>query len=690
VLSSLRSLGNVVSQASSVGFISDNRAIYAVGKTLTLVERSGDTLEVLDRLDTNVAVQPVQISSMIWIGRPGTFIFPLDNNRVAVVTSQQSTSQWGGIDLYDVHQDRLTLSEHYPPSNSTTTFAIFAATGHGNRIWACFGSTLRAYQVDATTGAISEGGSFNVQDTNCDSLALSPDGDTLLMGTSSGLGLVDVSSADGTMTSKAWGLDGRFLLDVEASGDYIVAYELKGTRNADGSYYAGAGYGDVWILVADTLNPIASFPMNRSVPGMTPLGFTMAAGGLVLEQSTTGGCGSTVAEFYSLGPGGVKMLSQLPIIEACQNINPDGGAVPLPMTAWGDYAILEPTKQMVRIDGQSGAISPLIAHEQGSFERVRAAGPSTVEVHSQISTHLVDISKPGAPTVKAGGILMPNLAEGLRIEMSEDLRPSFLHIDEKPSSSTLVDSRPITSVYWANDSGGLPTLAGSLANDDGKSEWLASGGFLYQLAPQDDGSFHLTRFAAASISRENNQKLSPDLDQLLMITPTISSKPFRTWFGVDAQTGDLAIVEERSPTRLNWFTLGASGYELEWSISPHKGTITGFAVAGGRGVIVFTDNIIVVSHSGDTIASRVLDTTDITTSNGWINSVLAFTGKLIYVTARLSDSTPKTGVLVLRADDSSEVARYHTREQVRSMAAVGTHLVFGMASTLTVADPACP
>ncbi|HEY5955344.1 MAG TPA: hypothetical protein VIV60_02275, partial [Polyangiaceae bacterium] len=676
VLGSLRSFGNATGLSTAAAFVSEKRALYATGKTLTLVEIVDDTLRVLDRRDTTVAVKSATVSSMIWVVQPGTFIFPLENELVAVVTSQS------GVNLYDIHEGRLTPSGHLDISSQ-----IRAAAGGGHRIWTCSGSTemVDTYSVDTATGAITQDHHGIAANGRCQGLALSPDGNTLLVSAVQGLDLVDVSATDGTMSNKARGLGGHFIFDARTSADYVVAYELRVEKNADGSLYAGAGFGDVWVLAADTLNPITSYPMDLDGPGGTPIGFTIAAGGLLLERSTRKGVRSTVAEFYSLGPSGATLLGKSPILQAYQNINPDGGAVPIPIPAWGNYAVIAPTKQMVRVNPETGSLSPLIALEQGSFERVRAAGPNTVEVHSPFSRHLVDISQPEAPIVTAGGIVLPNQAEGLRLEMSKDLRPAFLNVDTGLKGLTQVTARPITSVYWASDSAGFSTLAGSLANDDEESEWLASGRSLYQVAPLDDGGFHLTRFAASAISRDANQKLVPDLDQVLTATPAISSKPYRTWYDVDRQTGDLAIVQEDHQNQLNWFTLGVSGYEPKRAQSLQSGTIAGFAVAGGLGVVAYGDCLLVVSRSGDIVASRAIDTSDVSI----IRYVLAFTGKFIYLGAGFLKPAPTVGVLVLHANDLSEAARYPTPEAVRTMTEVGNHLVFGMQSRLAVADPVC-
>jgi hypothetical protein len=83
-----------------------------------------------------------------------------------------------------------------------------------------------------------------------------------------------------------------------------------------------------------------------------------------------------------------------------------------------------------------------------------------------------------------------------------------------------------------------------------------------------------------------------------------------------------------------------------------------------------------VARSGNTVAMRELDIADL----GGISHVLGFTGNLIYLATTQRKSAPSPGVLVLRADDLSEVARYSTPEVVRSMAGAGTHLAVGAIS----------
>jgi len=360
------------------------------------------------------------------------------------------------------------------------------------------------------------------------------------------------------------------------------------------------------------------------------------------------------------------------------------GSIPVRAVASGQNAVLEPTHQIVRIEDATGAMIPLRGLHQGTFERVRAAGPTAVEVHGPTSMQLVDISQPEAPVVKAGGLLTPVNVEWLRYEVSERA-PRLLTVPTSLAKTT----GPVTTLYWENPNA-LPTVAGSIANDDPTGEWRTSAQFLYQLSPTDGPTIRLRRFPAGGVTRAPRQTLAADVDQVLtQPVPAGLGKRANIWF--EADSSNLVILEQRaggagvvSTTIVNWFGRSQGGYEWIFTGPPTSSIPVSMGLAKGRAVLVFNDQIATATKDGVGSAAK-FEARDVT-----LDGLLAMNEDFVYLGVSFHSGAETKGALVLRAQDLSEVARYTTAEGVLSMAEVGANLVFGMRSTLTVASPACP
>jgi hypothetical protein len=475
------------------------------------------------------------------------------------------------------------------------------------------------------------------------------------------------------MSIKTVTLADKYLLDVAMAGDYIATYQLR----------SEFGRGDVLVLDAHTLAQVAAF--TASDPGGTPVGFAMTDDGLVLQrQLSDGTCSSYVAELYGLAPEGPTLRADWRLVDACQSF---GGNTPLHTVGLGHYAALEPTHQIVRIDPASGAMVPLRGPQQGSFERVLPAGENTVEVHGPTNAQLIDISQPDAPVVTVGGLYAPVHAELLQLELSERADPVLLAV---PGTKTV---GPVTSLLWGKK-GELPAVTGSIANDDADHEWVASGNYLYQWAPQSTQDFRVRRFPLSSLMHANRQTLLPDIDQVLTTDPPAElSVRHQSFLRVDPRTGDLLITEPRSlPSDfgnssyvLTWFSLSSGGYVRAFATPPATTSVVDVALFNGRILVVALDRASILARTGETTIRRDVDPTSIV-----LSAVLGFNERLVYLRSRFPGSPATTGVVVLRADDLSEVARYTTRETVFSAAEVNNKLAFGMRTAITVASPACP
>jgi len=358
------------------------------------------------------------------------------------------------------------------------------------------------------------------------------------------------------------------------------------------------------------------------------------------------------------------------------------------MAGAGALADLPPTHQVVRVDTTSLALVPVRARAQGSFSRVRPAGLDLVEVHGPTSMHLVDIAEPSMPVVRDGGLLVPMSADWLRVEVSSTGEASILTV----ADSDLGWTGPRTSLYWTTE-GALPTIAGSIANDVTDAQWAAAGHFLLEASPSGISDFRLRRFAVSSLSRAENQSLTPELDQVLSsMVPAALDERQGLLVRADPASGDVVIAEERGDTAnmlptstiLSWYVADDNGYRAAFSKMGDSGNLVDLGLHGGRAALLLPDRVLLVAGSGALAASYVAPA-------GEIERLLSFDDRYLYVAASFQDASSHIthGVLVLRAGDLSVADRYVLPEPVLSSAVVGNHLVFGMASTLAVAAPVC-
>ena len=645
-----------------VALPTDDRAVFWTGKELTLIRIQDDKLEVLDRHDASTFVTADFVSSWIWILRPRSFLIPLANRRIALV------NQLWGIDLYDLSSDQIIPSERYGFYASEGQIQV--AAGGDNRIWTSNATFLQSYLVDSSTYAITLGPSFSLPTGHsCRGLTLSPDGTTLLAATAAGLDVVDVSSADGTMSLKAQGLmGGAPLLDVAASDKNIAAFAV--TDNLSGA-------GNVLVLSADTLSQLASLPADPT--GDAPFGLTLTADGLLVAGRRPGTC-SYVSSLYAVDSAGASLRNQWTFIDACSSAT--GLSGPLPIAASAHHAVLEPAHHVIRIDPATGTIAPITGLEQGSFEQVLAAGPTFAELHSPMSMHLLDLTYPNAPAITQGGLLRPINVETLRIELSDRADPmlvTYNDIGAEPAGAR-------TTLYRARD-GALPIVSGSISNDDATHPWVVAGRFLFQLVPVGTTDFRVRRFPASEITDAADQHLEPDVDDIVT-TDAPPADRGSYWFQVDARTGDLAVVESRtgdgglSALAISMFSWTGGSYLRQFTRPPESGTFLGLGVAGGRALVVYGDRLLLLDYAGSTVGSLDLNASGISAGR-----LLSFDGNLVYLGAAYG-SPLTSGVIALRADGLSEVTRYSTPGAL-SMARVGGNLVFAMGSGVSIVSPAC-
>jgi len=577
ILGTVTSLSDTPGLASQVAFASENRAVFATSNHLTLVGLDRDRLTILDRRDSAIFVKVGQISPQIWVQRPRFFLIPIGSSRIAVIGNQL------GIDLYDLSSDNFVPLGRYGFSLADY---VNGAAGRADRVWVCDGTSIQTYAIDGS-GNLTRGQIFTLPTNHsCQGMTLSPDGNTLLVATWDGLDFVDVSSSDGTMALSGGVLSGHFLLDVSANTQYVAAYELQDKIT---------GLGNVLVLPTDGDSPIATFSM-ASGGTTTPVGFTMIDAGLVLQRAATEAWAPLVGEFYGLSPTGATLVQSWTF----RTVVPAGLSIgaPFHVVGAGSHVALEPFHQIVRI-ADSGQFVPVTGPAQGSFERVRAAGTSSVEAHGPMSMALVDIADQASPVLKDGGLVLPPGEQSLQLELSPSGGPSPMLLPIPTSAGN--PSGAALSLLWSRQDQ-LPTPAGSISNDGTSGSWIAAGNYLVQLMPEGNSDFRIRRFPASSMTQEEDQNLVPELDQVLSTTVAADADTrIATWFDMDPRTGRIAILEERRSqgidaapsnfTYLNVFSLQGHEYHLSFAGPTSMDQPVGVAVANDLTLLATAQNL---------------------------------------------------------------------------------------------------
>jgi len=666
VLGTLRSYASGPSLETVVAFPSQERAVFLTTNRLTLVKIDGDSLTVLDRAEWGSRVSSFQVSPTIWASRPRTLIIPLSRQRIAVIGANWS------IDLYDIGQDRLQPSYRYGFGGASQDM-LSAAVADGQNIWTCIGNWVQRYEVDDVRGLVRQNPGFTIPGSHsCFGLALSPDGSALLAATSQGLDVIDISRHDGSGILSRTVLAGDFLLDVVSNGKQLGVYRLDQITS---------GLGAVLALDAATLTPIATFA-NTST--MVPMGIAALDQGFVVEKWNQGTCREVEAEFYRQAASANEPTSRYLAMSACRA---RFGLPPAVLAGAGQLLDLPPMHQVVRVDGATGRMTPLRGLEQGSFAHVLPGGTNLVEVHGPSSMHVVDVSQPASPNIRSGGLFAPMKADWLRVELSNSGRASMLTVP-RPEHD-LTRAGPKVSLLWENP-GALPTLAGSLANDDANAQWAAAGTYLYAVSPKGTSDFRLRRFAVRRLTRDEDQVPTADPDQTLPSTvPAALDRRMGEFVAADAASGDVIVAEVRAGTAdrasvLTWYAWDTTGFRSLFARQADSGSVRDAGILGARAVLVFGDRALLVDRSGATLATYVHPT-------GELQRLLSFDARYIYLSGTAQDQRFALAhqVFVLDASDLSRAGQYTMPEPVLSSAVVGNLRVFGMASTLAVTSPVC-
>lgn len=673
IVGQLKSFGYAPGLQTLVAFPSEQRAVFAQGRRLTLVGLDGEQASILDDIAMGPTVTADAIGAMVWVNRPRTFLIPMLDHHLAIVSVDR------GIDLFDLSGDRLTPTERY--GFGAGLWQIKAATGRGSRLYTCTAHELEAWSVDAATNLITRASKIALPEQHaCLGLSLSPDGSAVYAATDSGLVRIEIAAADGAMTVSTTLREGNLVADVDVNEDYVAIYEIRNVTS---------GHGDVVVLSAQSTEVVTTVSADLRPGGISPTGFSLIDGKRLLVQlssadPTTDSYRSNAVTLQLHSDGSATELHRVVTFDAHQSPyrNPSFHTV-----AKGTRAVLEPMHQLARIEPSSGVMTTIAAPNQGSFERVRAASDHTLHLYGPGSRHRVDVSDPTAPRLVSGGLVSPLTFEWLRFDITDPASTAVLSVD----SSSKIQETPFASVMRIGSSG-LAELFGSILNDPVSSTWYATGPNLYALDASGTHDFRLRRFAAGAIVQASAQQLTPNLDQSLatLADATLDSRG-RALLGVDAVTGDVAILEQRSSSTdsrieavASMFSPQGDDFARRFSKSLGLGFPASVAIANGRVAAIVSGALVLCDRDGN------MNHVTFNEGNSFeVKNILDLGERALVLGVAWGAPTSSAGVMILRPDDLSEVARYTTSEDVTSYAEIDNHVVFGMPSTIAIATTTC-
>ncbi|WP_375760968.1 hypothetical protein [Corallococcus exercitus] len=664
-------------------FVSDDRLLFGdrlggSGLSVSLVRVTADGLERLDQAALDIRVDRF-FGATDWSDRMLTFFVTLGPDRVLVVGSRQR------LELLGLEGDRLTSLARlplHPNSNS-----ILGGAGRGTHFWLCNGSAATPYRIDPGNVLVADD-AHNLQlPGTCNSMSMSPDGNTLWVGTTRGLVPVDVTQPEAPVLKPTL-LTGLSFFQARADSTYVVAHELL--------RYGQMGrilvYRQSDLTSTGTPTPVKSFlPVEETTRWERPVGFVLFQDDLLVEWvRLTGPTRAYVVERHALNASGVSsVVATLPLRQS-----EEVGLTlsPFQLTGRGRHAVLQPWRRVVGLEG-TDALRFRTGVHHGSFERVQAAPDGSLLAVGPFGSHRVSVSDPAAPTVVSGGATLPADTQRLRLAPA---RPGAATRDlvTLPAAGANVHQEAGTAVLSClrASADGLLEPEGQVRLAGGPAVLASTKGQLFQAAPIAGGGFTVRRFAMDGAC--SGQTLAPAFEQTVTVDPASSETRKGYALAVDGARSELLLgemhyVSPDKPSRipLLWRSWSGEGEAATGELSGSTDQFTAMALAGGRGLVIENGReVYLLEREGTRIVTRAHINLAERTGPVDVSRILAFDGAVAY----LAISTVPSGVLALRADDLSEVGRYPTPAPVRSLTVTGSRLVLGMNEALMVAAPACP
>lgn len=667
-------------------FVSDDRLLFGdrlggSGLSVSLVRVTPEGLQRLDHRVLDVRVDRF-FGATDWSDRFLTFFLPLGPDRVVVVGTRQR------LELLGLEGDRITTLSQLPLHSSSNS--ILAGAGRGAHFWMCNGGAVTPYRVEADNSLVADTTHILQLPGTCNSMSVSEDGNTLWVGTTRGLVPVDVTNPAEPVLKPAL-LGTLSLFRAQVHGTYVVAHELL--------RYGQLGRILVYRLEdlggSATPTPVKSFlPVEGTVRWERPVGFVLFKDDLLVQWvRLNGATRSYVVERHALSAGSVS--SPVAMLPLRQSEEVGLHLSPFLLAGRGRHAVLQPWRRVVALEGPDALRFQTGTHH-GSFERMQVAADGTLLATGPFGAHRVDLRDPSAPGVLSGGTTLPADTQRLRLA---PVRPgaSTRELVTLPAYGANVHQEAGTAVLSClrttpGGPGGLLEPEGQVRLAGGPAVLASAKGQLLQAAPITGGGFTLRRFALDGAC--TGQALAPAAEQTLSVDPASSETRKGYALALDGERSELLLGEMHylapdKPARipLLWRSWTGEGTAATGELAGSTDQFTALALAKGRGLVIENGReVYMLEREGTRIVTRAHVNLTERTGPVDVSRILAFDGAVAY----LAISTVPAGVLALRADDLSELARYPTPAPVRSVAFTDGWLVFGMNEALTVASPVCP
>jgi hypothetical protein len=518
----------------------------------------------------------------------------------------------------------------------------------------------------------------------CRALVVAPDQQTLYSATTRDLRALSLSDPRQPAFLDPIGRPDHYYTFAAATNERLalledVFLEVSGAA----SLLDSAGLTELQVFEPDYANSI-------------PFGVGFMSNSLLLQAQRIRGRRRELAlELFSQQPAG--MVKQHEFVFHDYEAAWDESVQGFPLLNRGNVVVVAPTRQVLEL-GATG-FAELRGSEQGGLARVLPAGVGTVAAYGSTSSHLVDISEPSKPKLVAGGLLPIGSAGPLQVALhGAEASPSWLNLpaafDPAPRAPAQATVTLLQQVGRA-----APAVVGSAKISGGAAERTMSAGLLFELRSADT-AYSLRSYAlptdpvqAETLGPLNEQVLDSEGITWLRLGLDVSSNVL-VLAGTAVDDNRFVRVRLFQRSGQDWLPVVATTLPTEFI---GTNTVDFVAVDRGAAVIVSErgrriDRLALENGALNSLGSRDLGAELMMEpfEDRWIKGILGFERERLYVSSAFADDVAVAPrVLALDLTTLETVAEYELPDDVASMTQHEGKLIFGMASQLSVAAPAC-
>lgn len=711
-------------------FVGQDRIVFLESKSYTdsvlkLVKADSQGLTPL----STAASQTGYFYDINWVYRPETHIVPLTSTDFAVVDGHPAF--WmtpRNIEVFEIMNDQLVSHGVTPMPDDGPL--VFGAAGRQDALWVCGPGEIETYDFDFGSKQLKLAARLPLgASEGCNALALAPDGRTLFMA-SKGVRIIDVSGSSrpgdnannqvpeicpagtlprdpaATAPETCTVLSSSIVSDVQVSADYLAALTTDNVGDLGSA------------LVVSMHDSTIIRTMEQDVlPTAGPLGLALAGNRLFVEWTGTyagDGWNTINVALHPLNTDSTKPLAQIPLRDDCCGGEP---WTLLSFVAQGDFAVLQPWRRVAHFDEATQTLEFVTGTEHGSLKALVSSSPTEVVAVGPYESHWIDISTPDSPKIISGGMNLSPASADFQL-LTPNHGADFSLANTPPGILERLAQKSAKERFSILDTS-LPPQATELGafwiggESDGETLISASRGQVFQLRDVANFGFRVRRYQTGAGMGLDVQELLPDLDTVAYgeATPDYPTRGAGA-FGVNSAGTELLIVERNYTSGFGtyipvatWLAIGPSDATVlaRAQFNPVSSSQTQYSeVNSAQHIVLSGDQALVVDYSfaarlhriGATIVQEAFHpmVASTGTRNPIIDRILAFDGERAALSVHHWTQINKMqyGVEILNGSDLSPLATYDTSEEVQSLLVVGTKLVFGMNSAVSVAMPYCP